>query len=360
MQYTRVPRPTSTALPFEPLLSSSLPRLRTPVPLGSCSAGLLFAPSAPSAAAGTASGSSVVVGVPGVILVGEWWGIDTHIINLARNLAAAAECVVFCLDFYRDGADALPVDEARKFANADVLAEAYVECAHKMRTANWMGAVQDVDAISSWLLDERHGRDSAVAQPEFHALKGIIVRSVHVVGASFGAVVSLLAAEHCRRIDSVVAFYGLPDAQHTGGAASVFTPENVAVPCQLHFPTSSPIPGFDDLAAARSLLPRLGRSKLLPHHSTAAPAGHHELIEYPEFSNNGHGFLNSANWWEDWKARLPVATGTPRREPFDATAYQRALRALASFVQRQHSASCEIGSTTAATADEPPPPFSAI
>ena len=102
-----------------------------------------------------------------------------------------------------------------------------------------------------------------------------------------------------RAVDAVVAFYGLPDDRFTGGAARLWDAARVRVPCQLHFPSAAPgLEGFDDVAEARALLPAL------------APGS--ELHEY-RFAEgaNGHGFLNGATWWEEWKA-----AATPPRPPY--------------------------------------------
>ena len=98
-------------------------------------------------------------------------------------------------------------------------------------------------------------------------------------------------------------------------------PECVAVPVQLHFPVATPIPGFDDLGAARDVAQRLRRSGV-----------HAELVEYAELDLHGHGFLNGEKWWEDWKERLLAANA---REPFEEALRQRAVAHVLRFIGEQ-------------------------
>ena len=175
-QYIHVARRSTPAAAFCPLPSSDLQRLREPTAVGSTTPGLLFL---------SAAAAHQPLRGAGVVLVPEWWGIDSHMIRLALDLTAAG-CVVFCLDCFRDGADALPVDSTRNFADPEALAQAYTESGHKMRTANWRVALEDVEAVGSWLLRSTAGAadDSEGEQ----CLPGVPVGSVHLIGASFGAV----------------------------------------------------------------------------------------------------------------------------------------------------------------------------
>jgi dienelactone hydrolase len=218
-----------------------------------------------------------------VIVVGEWWGIDTHVLQLGRTLAAAGFDVL-CLDIFRDGPEAIPVDVTRSYDTTRGLREAFTESAHKMSTCDWTSALVDVAAAAAWL---RHGgptgTDAKTASD-----------SVAIVGCSFGAVLALLAAasstaerasdtrgraddQRCSiPINAAVAFYGLPDDRFTGGSASLWDPEHVAVPCQLHFPSAAPgLDGFDDVSRGRELLGKL------PEPNVGQPGGgSHELHEY--------------------------------------------------------------------------------
>jgi dienelactone hydrolase len=203
-------RPVFEALP-------AVPGLCTPAVASDASCGLWFEP------CDHASSAERLVGArTGVVLVGEWWGIDSHTIGLAKVLASHG-LAVFCLDFFRDGAQALPVDETRNYSNSACLETAFVESAHKMRTANWSAAVEDVRAVCSWLRGRGAGAGaSSDSGPPVHGRVGSVV----VMGASFGAVVSLLCASSSDGsgdgegsfVDAAIGFYGLPDATHTGGA----------------------------------------------------------------------------------------------------------------------------------------------
>lgn len=54
---------------------------------------------------------------PGVLVVHEWWGHNTHARNRARKLAEAGY-VAFALDMYGDGRQAAHPDDAKKFSSA--------------------------------------------------------------------------------------------------------------------------------------------------------------------------------------------------------------------------------------------------
>ena len=281
IEYRWLPRPAARSAgqtPYAPIdyaRETSAPRLRTPPPVGDRVGGVVF--SKPAAGSEPAWEHKQA----GVILVGEWWGVDTHVLRLGRSIAAAGFDVV-CLDVFRDGPEAIPVDVTRSYHTEDGLRDAFAESAHKMKTCDWSSALVDVAAAAEWL---RQGVPGPAARTGSD--------SVAIVGCSFGAVLALLAAAsrkaHGRNddavlddtlpapVDAAVAFYGLPEGRFTGGSACFWDPARVAVPCQLHFPSAAPgLAGFDDVSRGRALLDEL----------RAAPAARawsgrsHELHEY--------------------------------------------------------------------------------
>jgi dienelactone hydrolase len=155
-----------------------------------------------------------------------------------------------------------------------------------MRTCDWASALVDVAAATAWLRGGGPtGTDANTAS-----------ESVAIMGCSFGAVLALLAAASrttefssddtplggrldnqrcCAPVNAAVAFYGLPDDRFTGGSASLWDPAQIAVPCQLHFPSAAPgLDGFDDVSRGRELLEKLQAN-------VGAPSGlSHELHEY--------------------------------------------------------------------------------
>ena len=87
----------------------------------------------------------------GVIVVGEWWGIDSAALQLAAQLADSLGVRVFALDVFRDGQKEIPVDLKRGYETPEGLARAFGESAHKMATCDWASAVEDVGAVAAWL-----------------------------------------------------------------------------------------------------------------------------------------------------------------------------------------------------------------
>ena len=282
IEYRWLPRPAARPAGLTPYAPIDAPetsaprRLRNPPPVGDRVGGVVF----PKPAAGPEPAREQKQA--GVILVGEWWGIDSHVLQLGRSIAAAGFDVV-CLDIFRDGPGAIPVDVRRRYHTAEGLRDAFAESAHKMKTCDWASALVDVAAAAEWLRHEEGGAGTAGRARS---------DSVAVVGCSFGAVLALLAAAASRTadqsnddavcedtlppppVDAAVAFYGLPEDRFTGGSARLWDAARVGVPCQLHFPSAAPgLEGFDDVARGRALLDEL--------RAAAAGSGRsHELHEY--------------------------------------------------------------------------------
>jgi dienelactone hydrolase len=251
--------------------AAALPlRLRAPPAVGSRIGGVFFPTTATPEL--HSSGS--------VIVVGEWWGIDSHVLQLARHLAAAGFDVL-CLDVLRDGPRAIPVDVTRGYETAEGLAAAFAESAHKMKTCDWRSALVDVGAAADWLRSRRRQQrltQAAAAAAEEEAAEAVAVEErrngVGILGCSFGAVLALLSAAGHETagdpavaamssgvapspppVEAAVAFYGLPDERFTGGAVRLWEPAWVQAACQLHFPSAAPgLEGFDDAAKGRELL----------------------------------------------------------------------------------------------------------
>eukprot|EP00927_Polykrikos_kofoidii_P030275 TRINITY_DN26069_c0_g1_i1.p1 TRINITY_DN26069_c0_g1~~TRINITY_DN26069_c0_g1_i1.p1 ORF type:complete len:545 (-),score=66.57 TRINITY_DN26069_c0_g1_i1:47-1681(-) len=204
-----------------------------------------------------------------VIVMSEWWGIDSGILDIARSLASAlgpgTRTVV--PNFYRDQSVPIDVD----WGIDDVNQHGITEAAFKMSNVNWTEVITDVEAIVA-----------ASSGP------------VALMGFSFGACATLLAAQHVTnnssKLSCAVAWYGLPDDRFTGGAAKLFDPSNVRVPVQLQWGTEDKVSGFSDLAAGEKLA-----SMLMD-------------VEFNKYTGD-HGFFNDRAWWETWKASLKP---TPR------------------------------------------------
>lgn len=282
-EYVWLPRPAATpahATPYAPLehATAAETRLLTPPRVGSQVGAVHFA--ALPEAAGSQRAKAA-----GVVLVGEWWGIDTHALEIGRGVAAAGFNVL-CLDIFRDGPAAIPVDATRSYDTSAGLESAFVESAHKMQTCDWCSALVDVAAAAEWLRQR-----TASAQME-----DLVVNDrVGIVGCSFGAVLALLAATRLTlkhsgpstvdkeggelpsaSVNAAVAFYGLPDDGFTGGSGRLWDPGRVVAPCQLHFPSAAPgLEGFDDVSKGRELLDAMRKGTTAAH-----DGGSHELHEY--------------------------------------------------------------------------------
>ena len=288
----------ATAAAAAAAAAAALPlRLRAPPAVGSRIGGVFFPTTATPEL--HSSGS--------VIVVGEWWGIDSHVLQLARHLAAAGFDVL-CLDVLRDGPRAIPVDVTRGYETAEGVAAAFAESAHKMKTCDWRSALVDVGAAADWLRSRRRQQrltQAATAAAGEEAVAAVEERrnGVGILGCSFGAVLALLSAAGHETagdpavaamssgvapspppVEAAVAFYGLPDERFTGGAVRLWEPAWVQAACQLHFPSAAPgLEGFDDAAKGRELLELL---EVVEEGGVAGGVGgagggkRHELYEY--------------------------------------------------------------------------------
>lgn len=130
-------------------------------------------------------------GVPGVVVIQEWWGLNDQTKGVAARLAQAGYRVLVP-DLYRGKVTVEAAEAAHMMGDLD-----FGDAA----TQDIRGAVQH--------------------------LKGICPK-VGVMGFCMGGALSILAAVHVREADAVVCWYGVPPAS----AADVRT---IKVPLQGHF-----------------------------------------------------------------------------------------------------------------------------
>jgi len=130
---------------------------------------------------------------PGVVMLQEWWGLNTQMQGLADRLAAEGFRVLVP-DLFR----------GRVTQDAD-------EANHMMNGLDWMGATKgDVNAAAAYLA-QGGGK-------------------VGVTGFCMGGALTILSSVHLDNIDAAVCFYGIPPKE----AAD---PSQIKVPFQGHFAT---------------------------------------------------------------------------------------------------------------------------
>lgn len=242
-----VPRQMSYAPIYSPYSGvERRPRVQHPAIFGDAVPVLEFGPTT-AAAART------------VVVMAEWWGVDSGILDFARSLTVllgpGTRTVV--PNFYRDSV--VPVD--MNWGVEDVQQRGMADAGHKMANTNWQEVIADVEAIVA-------------------ASRG----PVALIGFSYGAVAALLAAQRCN-VACVVAWYGAPDKKYTGGAAELFDASRILCPVQLQWAAQDKVVGFSDVATGKRLAESL------------------RVVEYNEDAGD-HGFFNDRLWWTAWKASL--------------------------------------------------------
>ncbi|KCV69592.1 hypothetical protein H696_04012 [Fonticula alba] len=197
---------------------------------------------------------------PAVIVLQEWWGINGDVKDHARQIAARGyEAVI--PDLYR-GKSTLEVAEAE----------------HLMNDLDFAKAITDLDALI------KHVRET----------KGCagVNRPVVLTGFCMGSILALAtAAKAENRVDGVVGFYGVP-------SADVADLTQIKAPVQAHFGVKDPFDISDPKASARLAV------------MLAASGVEHEIFNYEE---QGHGFLNSSEWYAGMRPIL----GAPPTDPTD-------------------------------------------
>jgi carboxymethylenebutenolidase len=130
---------------------------------------------------------------PAVVVIQEWWGLNSQIKGVADRLAKAG---------YR----ALVPDLFR-----GKLAKDRDEASHLMDTLDWGGAIQDVRGAAQHL-------------------KSFAPSKVAVLGFCMGGALTVIAGVKVPDVDAGVCFYGIPPEK----AAD---PSQIRVPMQFHFAT---------------------------------------------------------------------------------------------------------------------------
>ncbi|KAF7851048.1 hypothetical protein BT93_L4671 [Corymbia citriodora subsp. variegata] len=153
---------------------------------------------------------------PGIVVLQEWWGVDFEIKNHALKISQMDP-----------GFKALIPDLYRGKVGLDV-----AEAQHLMDGLDWAGAVKDIRASANWL-----------------------------------------KANGSKKVDCVVAFYGVPSPE-------LADPTKAKAPVQAHFGELDNFVGFSDVTAAKALEEKLKASGV-PH----------EVHIYP---GNGHAFMNTS------------------------------------------------------------------
>jgi len=148
-------------------------------------------------------------GLPGVVLLEEWWGVTDHIKHTADTLAAAGFRVLVP-DLYR-GRVAAVGDEANHLMQGLDFGDA--------ANQDTRGAVQYLKATGS--------------------------KKVGVIGFCMGGALTFLAAMYVPEADAAVAFYGVPPPE-------AGDPGSIKIPLQGHWATHDeffPISRIDDIEA---------------------------------------------------------------------------------------------------------------
>jgi carboxymethylenebutenolidase len=130
---------------------------------------------------------------PGVVVVQEWWGLDSGIKEMADRLATAG-FVAFAPDLFRgELAGHTEMDKAGALMNA--------------------------------MPPERAARDMSGAVDLLAAHESVTSDGIGVVGFCMGGLLSfVLAAQRPDKVDAVVAFYGFPQGDQQPDYASIDAP----------------------------------------------------------------------------------------------------------------------------------------
>jgi carboxymethylenebutenolidase len=138
-----------------------------------------------------------------IIVIQEWWGMNQHILDTAKQISEKTTFVTLVPDLYR-GKVAIDRETA----------------GHYVQDLNWQGAVQDVDAFARYL-------------------KSLGIKKVGVTGFCLGGAISVAVVTDYLSVDAAAPFYGIPRAaQHT------YDYSKIKVPIQLHFGEKDEAKGF--------------------------------------------------------------------------------------------------------------------
>ncbi|XP_047341665.1 protein usf [Impatiens glandulifera] len=173
---------------------------------------------------------------PGIVVLQEWWGIDTEIKNHALKISQ-----------FGSGYKALIPDLYRGKVGLDV-----AEAQHLMDGLDWQGAVKDIKASINWL-------------------KANGSKKIGVTGFCMGGALSIASSVLLPEVDAVVAFYGVPSSE-------LADPAQAKAPLQAHFGELDNFVGFSDITAAKGLEEKL-KASVVPN----------EVHIYP---GTAHAFLN--------------------------------------------------------------------
>ena len=135
--------------------------------------------------------TSPLPGRPGLIVLHEWWGLDTAIQEVGQRLADLG-LTVLIPDLYHGQLARTPDEAGQLMARLDKLA----------------AVQQDIRASVTWF--KQSGR------------------RVGVLGFCMGGALTVAAAVHLPDIDAAVCFYGIPPAE-------LADPARIRVPLQGHF-----------------------------------------------------------------------------------------------------------------------------
>uniref|UniRef100_A0A0B7AIQ0 Dienelactone hydrolase domain-containing protein n=1 Tax=Arion vulgaris TaxID=1028688 RepID=A0A0B7AIQ0_9EUPU len=174
-----------------------------------------------------------------IIVIQEWWGMNQHILDTARQISEKTKFVTVVPDLYR-GKVAVDRETA----------------GHYVQDLNWKGAVQDVHAFA------RH-------------LKSLGIKKVGVTGFCLGGAIAIAVVTEYDSVDASAPFYGIPRA-----AQQTYDYSQIKVPIQLHFGEKDEAKGFSSPEEYEPFY------KTLKEHGVPA-----ELHTY----DAGHAFANTTS-----------------------------------------------------------------
>lgn len=176
--------------------------------------------------------------LPAIILLHEWWGLNDHVVDVARRFAAEGY-VVAAIDLYsRQG--------YKVTSNP-------TEASQLMAAVSTQGVLRDMNALARYL----------------KALPYVDGQRLGMVGFSMGAGIALIMAQHNSDFKAAVAFYGkTPPIENV---------DSFLMPVQFHDAGKDAWVTRKEVDALREGLLKNGKSA--------------EIIRYPEAD---HAFFNDA------------------------------------------------------------------
>ncbi|KAH9488966.1 hypothetical protein Btru_061745 [Bulinus truncatus] len=137
----------------------------------------------------------------GVIVLQEWWGMNTQIQDCGKDLCGRLNVVTLVPDLYRGK-----------------VAEDNETAGHYMGSLDWKGAVEDIRGAAKYLKEQG-------------------CKKVGVTGFCMGGALSMAAAALVEEIDAAVPFYGIPSDQ-------LCDVTKIKIPLQCHFAEKDDTKGF--------------------------------------------------------------------------------------------------------------------